>query len=230
MKKIFASICMVICVIFLFESSAFAGSFVNLGNYLMKPTVKGSAWQHDFNVDGGTLTVKFRRVPGNNVDGRGHIILKMNGQEFYSAYCPDTRDNNHRMSVFKDIDTGRVFFALYLDDNILLWGYDDSFEVKGYKDSNSYYHENESAPELYVDSDGDLELLFTSRSIEYGRRYKLLWDNATRTFGYKDITKKYVPPKMPVEPSGSRNKGGSGTNNGGSTWKKTSGELHIAWE
>lgn len=223
---------MVLCVSLALSATASAAGFKNLGNYIMKPVMHDTPWKRSFDTQNGTLTVKYRNLPQNGRNGQGHIILQMNGQEFYSAYCPATQDGVHRMSIFQDNSSGKLLFALYLDNRILIWGYDShTLAAAGYVDSNRLPNNGESKPVIRVDEDGDLEVLFTSNSIEYGKRFKLFWDSAKQGVGYHDVTRVYVEPvinKQTIIIDYGGTQGGNNSSGGGCTtaWE----EVQIQWE
>jgi hypothetical protein len=174
-------------------SLAEAGNFVQVADTGVLELKTNEKWEREYRTKMGDVKIRFRNVANNKDHKRFHLIIwwRDPGAEQYTrvanGYSPRNRFG-YAFKVFRDKNTGRVYFAMDAHGRVVLYGYDTfARKLEMYIDSINFYSQL-PLPRMLVRSDGDLELRFdnVNRTAD-PTRYRLFWDLDRNWFGYQDL-------------------------------------------
>ena len=174
-------------------SLAEAGNFVQVADTGVLELKTNEKWEREYRTKMGDVKIRFRNVANNKDHKRFHLIIwwRDPGAEQYTrvanGYSPRNRFG-YAFKVFRDKNTGRVYFAMDAHGRVVLYGYDTfAKKLEMYIDSINFYSQL-PLPRMLVRSDGDLELRFdnVNRTAD-PTRYRLFWDLDRNWFGYQDL-------------------------------------------
>ena len=174
-------------------SLAEAGSFVQVADTGVLELKSNQKWEREYRTKMGDVKIRFRNVSNNKAHKRYHLLIwwRDPGAEQYArvanGYSPTNRFG-YGFKVFRDNNTGRVYFAMDAHGRVVLYGYDTfAKKLEMYVDSINYYSQL-PLPSMLVRQDGDLELRFDNvNRTAAPTRYRLFWDLDRNWFGYQDL-------------------------------------------
>ena len=170
-----------------------AGNFVQVADTGVLELKANQKWEREYRTKMGDVKIRFRNVANNKDAKRYHLLIWWRdlGAAQYTrvanGYSPTNRFG-YAFKVFRDNNTGRVYFAMDAHGRVVLYGYDTfAKKLEMYVDSINYYSRL-PLPSMLVRQDGDLELRFdnVNRTAD-PTRYRLFWDIKSNWFGYEDL-------------------------------------------
>ena len=174
-------------------SLAEAGNFVQVADTGILELKTNEKWEREYRTKMGDVKIRFRNVANNKDHKRFHLIIwwRDPGAEQYTrvanGYSPRNRFG-YAFKVFRDKNTGRVYFAMDAHGRVVLYGYDTfARKLEMYIDSINFWSPL-PLPSMLVRQDGDLELRFDNvNRTANPTRYRLFWDAGRNWFGYTDL-------------------------------------------
>ena len=171
-----------------------AGNFVQVADTGVLELRPNQKWEREYRTKMGDVKIRFRNVANNKDYRRYHLLIwwRDPGASEYTrvanGYSPTNRFG-YAFKVFRDKNTGRVYFAMDAHGRVVLYGYDTfARKLEMYIDSINFFSRL-PLPRMLVRSDGDLELRFdnVNRTAD-PTRYRLFWDLDRNWFGYQDLS------------------------------------------
>ena len=170
-----------------------AGNFVQVADTGVLQLKANQKWEKEYRTKMGDVKIRFRNVANNKDPKRYHLLIwwRDPGASDYVRVADGYSPKNtfgYAFKVFRDNNTGRVYFAMDAHGRLVLYGYDTfARKLEMYVDSINYYSQL-PLPSMLVRQDGDLELRFDSVNHRADpTRYRLFWDLKRNWFGYQDL-------------------------------------------
>ena len=174
-------------------TSAEAGNFVQVADTGVLALKANQKWEKEYRTKMGDVKIRFRNIAGAKDNKRYHLLIwwRDPGASGYVRVADGYSPKNtfgYGFKVFRDNQTGRVYFAMDAHGRVVLYGYDTfAKKLELYVDSINYYSQL-PLPTMLVRQDGDLELRFDNvKRTADPTRYRLFWDVKRNWFGYQDL-------------------------------------------
>ena len=173
--------------------AAEAGNFVEVADTGVLELKSNQKWEKEYRTKMGDVKIRFRNLANSKDNKRYHLLIwwrDPGGKEYVrvaDGYSPKNTFG-YAFKVFRDNQTGRVYFAMDAHGRLVLYGYDTfAKKLELYVDSINYWSPL-PLPSMLVRQDGDLELRFDSVDRKANpTRYRLFWDLGRNWFGYQDL-------------------------------------------
>lgn len=170
-----------------------AGNFVQVADTGVLQLKANQKWEKEYRTKMGDVKIRFRNIAGSKDNKRYHLLIwwRDPGTDKYirvaNGYSPKNAFG-YGFKVFRDNNTGRVYFAMDAHGRVVLYGYDTfAAKLEMYVDSINYYSQL-PLPTMLARQDGDLELRFDNvNRTAAPTRYRLFWDVQRNWFGYEDL-------------------------------------------
>ena len=174
-------------------SPAEAGNFVQVADSGVLQLKANEKWEKEYRTKVGDVKIRFRNLANAKDNKRYHLIIwwRDPGTKKYVRVAHGYTPKNtfgYSFKVFRDNQTGRVYFVLDAHGRLVLYGYDTvARKLEMYVDSKNYWS-TQPLPGILVRPDGDLELRFdnVSRTAK-PTQYRLFWDAGHNWFGYEEL-------------------------------------------
>lgn len=170
-----------------------AGNFVQVADTGVLQLKANEKWEKEYRTKMGDVKIRFRNLANAKDNKRYHLLIwwRDPGADKYTRVADGYSPKNtfgYGFKVFRDNNTGRVYFAMDAHGRVVLYGYDTfARKLEMYVDSVNYWSPL-PLPTMLARQDGDLELRFDNvNRTANPTRYRLFWDVQRNWFGYQDL-------------------------------------------